>query len=99
MNPMSRAAPVVVHVFFALRPPAPVLPAIERLGAILKRAHRLRGRPIAQDRVHNTLVPIPASGRALKESVERARRVGAQIRYAPFAVRYEWTQSFDVHRA
>jgi len=96
MNPAlwSVPAPAGINLFFALRPPDAMRPRLEALGDTLKRAHRLRGRAITGNRLHNTLAPLPAQENALKAIIARARRAGDRVRHAAFPVRYEWTGSF-----
>jgi 2'-5' RNA ligase len=98
MNPMLWTGDVPVNLFFALTPPDAVRPAMERLGGTLQRAHRLRGRRITKDRLHNTLAAVHDVG-SLTENIERAKRIGARIRYPSFPVRFEWTGSFKVGQA
>jgi len=100
MNPMLWTIPggAPVNLFFALTPPDAVLPTMERLGGTLQQAHRLRGRRIAKDRLHNTLAAVHDAG-SITENIERAKRIGARIRYPCFPVRFEWTGSFKVGQA
>jgi 2'-5' RNA ligase len=100
MNPMLWTIPgdVRANLFFALLPPDSVRPAIERLGGTLQQAHRLRGSMIAKDRLHNTLAAVHDAG-SIMENIERAKRIGARIRYPSFPVRFDWTGSFRVGQA
>lgn len=52
MNPLLWSIPgrIPTCLFFAVLPPDPARPEMERLGACLQRAHRLRGAAIARDR-------------------------------------------------
>lgn len=90
--------PPHVNLFFALRPPPPLLPRIETLGRGLKLAHGLGGQPIGQDRLHATLACVQYPRYPLRDVISRAASVGAQLRYQRFPVRFESTQSFDVRR-
>ena len=100
MNPLlwSFQTPLRVNLFFALRPPPQLRPRIERLGRGLKRAHGLDGHSIGQNRLHATLASVHDPRYPLREVVSRAASVAAQLRYQRFSVRFESTQSFDVHR-
>jgi 2'-5' RNA ligase len=98
MNPMLWTGDAPVNLFFALLPPDAVRPAMERLGGTLQQAHRLRGRRITKDRLHNTLAAVHDAG-SIRENIERAKNVGARIRYPSFPVRFEWTGSFKVGQA
>jgi len=95
MNPMLWTIPgdAPVNLFFALLPPPEISPAIEMLGGALQRAHRLNGRRIMKDRLHNTLAAVHSAG-SLTENIERAKWIGARIKYRSFPVRFEWTGSF-----
>jgi len=99
MNPAlwNISGDVRVNLFFALLPPDAVSPAIDRLGGTLQQAHRLPGYRIAKERLHNTLAAVhsPAS---LTENIQRAKRLGARIRYPSFPVRFEWIGSFKAGR-
>jgi 2'-5' RNA ligase len=96
MNPLLWSIPgrIPTCLFFAVLPPDPARPAIEKLGACLQRAHRLRGAAIARERLHNTLAPVHDNRFALEKNIERAKRLGADMRHPPFAVRFDWTGSF-----
>jgi 2'-5' RNA ligase len=87
-----------INLFFALRPPAEVGDAIDTLGAKLQRAHRLRGAKIARERLHNTLAAAQDQRRTPQDIIARARSAGQRVRFKPFKVRFEWTESFDIHR-
>jgi 2'-5' RNA ligase len=87
-----------INLFFALRPPTAVGVAIDALGDQLQRAHRLRGAKIARQRLHNTLAAAHDQRRAPQDIIARARSAGQRIRAKPFKVRFEWTESFDIHR-
>lgn len=95
MNPLlcSLPASVPVKLFFAIRPDGQAGAAIERLGARLKTAHRLHGRPIARERLHNTLAAVHDAG-TISENLACAKEVGNQIRHRRFSVRFDWTGSF-----
>ena len=96
MNPLLWSIPgrIPVQLFFAVLPPDSARPAIEKLGATLRRAHRLRGAAIARERLHNTLVPVCDHRFGLETNIARAKRLGAEVRHPPFAVRFDWTASF-----
>jgi RNA 2',3'-cyclic 3'-phosphodiesterase len=100
MNPMlwTLQGTVPIHLFFALLPPEEIRPAIETLGGRLQQAHRLRGRRIANGRLHNTLTAVHDPRCRLEDTVARAKWVGARIKYPPFPVRFEMTGSFNLHR-
>jgi 2'-5' RNA ligase len=98
MNPVSFQPPSRVKLFFALRPPPELCPAIERLGTTLQRAHRLQGKITSRDRLHNTLAAIGHPRRSMEDALIRAHQAGAGLTYPAFPVRFEWTQSFDVRR-
>ena len=85
------------NLFFALTPPDAVRPAMEKLGGTLQQAHHLRGHIISKDRLHNTLAAVHDAG-SITQNIERAKRIGARIRYPSFPVRFEWTGSFKVGR-
>jgi 2'-5' RNA ligase len=96
MNPLlwSLKADFPVSLFFATLPPEPLRPVIAGLGDHIGRAHRLRGAVIARERLHNTLASVSDRRFSLEKNIERAKRVGADMRCPPFAVRFDWTQSF-----
>jgi RNA 2',3'-cyclic 3'-phosphodiesterase len=98
MNPMLWAfqGVVPVRLFFALLPPEEISPAIETLAGTLQHAHRLRGRRITKDRLHNTVAPVWDLRCTLEENIQRATWIGTRINYPPFQVRFEWTGSFRV---
>lgn len=86
--------PVSVNLFFAILPPDGVRTVIAGLGGHLQRTHRLQGRLITSDCLHNTLASVHDEHGALQDSIARARSIAARIRYAPFPVRFDQTQSF-----
>jgi 2'-5' RNA ligase len=96
MNPMLWSLPgrVPVRVFFSVLPPADVAPVLEKLGAVKRRAHGLRGRAITGERLHNTLTAVSYRRAALNETIERAKQVGAALAHPAFPVRFDWTGSF-----
>jgi 2'-5' RNA ligase len=96
----SITADISTNLFFAALPPEPLRPIIAGLGAHIGRAHRLRGAMIAKELLHNTLAPACDPRFSLEKNIERARRVGADMRHPSFAVRFDWTQSFraSAHR-
>lgn len=100
MNPMlwSFQAPSRVNLFFALRPPPRLQPRIESLGRGLKQAHGLGGQPIGRDRLHATLASVQDPRYPLRDVIARAASFAAQLHHQRFSIRFEWTQSFDVHR-
>jgi len=87
-----------INLFFALRPPATVSVAIDVLSTKLQRAHRLHGAKIARERLHNTLAAAQDQRRTPQDIIARARSAGQRVRFEPFKVRFEWTESFDIHR-
>jgi 2'-5' RNA ligase len=98
---MGPAFPAVssVHLFFAVLPPREAGPAIARLGQSLQQAHHLRGHRIGQDRLHLTLAPVFATGRALADTIARAKSVAAGIRHGRFPLCLEWSESFRLRRS
>src|SRR5579862_4991943 len=60
---------LLTRLFFAVLPSEPVRPAIAGLSRTLRRAHHLRGRPIADDRLHVTLAPLWDPHRSLRDTV------------------------------
>ena len=95
MNPLlwSVSARVPVKLFFAIRPDTEAGAAIEKLGATLKAAHRLRGRAIARQRLHNTLAGVHHPG-TIGENLARAKDVGDRLGGRRFSVCFDWTGSF-----
>jgi len=95
MNPNLWSVPgrVPVKLFFAIRPDGDAGAAIEKLGATLKSAHRLRGRPIARERLHNTLAAVHDAG-SIRENIARAKAIGDRLWHRRFCVRFDWTGSF-----
>ena len=95
MNPLLWSVParVPVKLFFAIRPDGEAGAAIESLGMRLKTAHRLRGRPIARPRLHNSLAAVHDIG-TLSENIARAKAVGDRLWHRRFSVRFDWTGSF-----
>lgn len=95
MNPLlwSLPARVPVKLFFAIRPEDAAGAAIATLGNRLKTAHRLRGRAIARERLHNTLAAVHDAG-TISQNIARATAIGDQLWHRRFSVRYDWTGSF-----
>ena len=95
MNSLLWSVParVPVKLFFAIRPDAEAGAAIEKLGARLKTAHRLRGRAIGRERLHNTLAAVHDTG-SITEKIARARAIGDRLWHRRFCVRFDWTGSF-----
>jgi 2'-5' RNA ligase len=102
MNPLLWSLPAHVRpdtkmkLFFAVRPDGETGTTIEKLGATLKRAHRLHGRAIARERLHNTLAAVHDPG-TIHHNIARAKAIGDRIRHRSFAVRFDWTGSFRGH--
>ncbi len=95
-HPSWEQAAVPPNIFFALRAPLQALGAIETVGGTVRRAHRLRGRPILGERLHATLAPI--AGSVLQNWLARAADAAARVRHDPFPVRFDRIGSFDVRR-
>jgi 2'-5' RNA ligase len=95
MNPLlwSLPARVPVKLFFAIRPDAEAGAAIATLSNRLKTAHRLRGRPIARERLHNTLAAVHDVG-TISQNIARAKAIGDRLWHRRFSVRFDWTGSF-----
>jgi 2'-5' RNA ligase len=95
MNPMLWSIPahVPVKLFFAIRPEGEAGVTIEKLGTRLKIAHRLRGRPISRERLHNTLAVVHDAG-TLSENIARAKAIGDRLWHRRFSVRFDRTGSF-----
>ena len=95
MNSLQWSLParVPVKLFFAIRPDSDAGAAIERLGSRLKTAHRLRGRAIARERLHNTLAAVHDTG-TISENIARAKAIGDRLRHRRFSVRFDCTGSF-----
>jgi len=89
----SLPARMPVKLFFAIRPDGEAGAEIERLGSRLKSAHRLRGRAIARERLHNTLAAVHDAG-TISENIARAKAVGDRLGHSSFTVRFDWTASF-----
>jgi 2'-5' RNA ligase len=96
MNPLLWSVParVSVKLFFAIRPDDEAGAAIESLGMRLKAAHRLRGRTIARERLHNTLAAVHGTG-TITENIARAKAIGDRLWHRHFSVRFDWTGSFS----
>lgn len=72
-------------------PDAETAERIHRLANVLKRAHRLSGKPIAPDRLHVSLFYLTGlPDRQLCAAYEAA----AELRTAPFGVSFDRTASF-----
>jgi 2'-5' RNA ligase len=95
MNPWlwSISAPVPVKLFYAVRPDEAAAAEIERLSGRLRTAHRLRGRPIARPRLHNTLALVHDTG-SLRDNIARAKAIGDRLWHRSFSVCFDWTGSF-----
>jgi 2'-5' RNA ligase len=89
----SIPARVPVKLFFAIRPEGEAGAEIARLGSQLKSAHRLRGRAIDRERLHNTLAAVHDTG-TISENIARARAIGDRLGHRRFSVRFDWTGSF-----
>jgi 2'-5' RNA ligase len=83
-----------IKLFLATLPPPDMSAQIKGLGDVVIPARRLKGRPIARERLHATLAPFRENPFSLGEMVTRARAAAARVRARPFSVRFEWTQSF-----
>ena len=96
MNPLLWQIPadLPVRLFFAVRPDAGASATIAKLGERLRQAHRLKGRAIARDRLHSTLLPVSGS-LPLEEAVARAKQAAGRILHRHFRLRLEWSQGFD----
>lgn len=96
MNPLLWSVPAraPVKLFFAIRPEGEAGAAIASLGTRLKTAHRLRGRAIARERLHNTLAAVHDAG-TISQNIARARAIGDRLRHRRFTVRFDWTGSFQ----
>ena len=97
MNPKLWSVPrqVPIKLFFAIRPDDAAGAAIETLGDRLRRAHRLRGRPIARERLHNTLALVHDRRCTSAGKISRApKTVGDRLWHRSFSVRFDWTGSF-----
>lgn len=84
---------VPVKLFFALRPDEKAAGAIQSLGTKLKAAHRLRGRAIARERLHNSLAAVHDTG-SISQNIARAKAIGDRVQHGRFPVRFDWTGSF-----
>ena len=89
----SLPAHVPVKLFFALRPEDEASAAMQSLGARLKTVHRLHGRAIARERLHNTLAAVHDTG-SISQNIARAKAIGDRLRHRRFPVRFDWTASF-----
>ena len=89
----SIPANVPIKLFFAIRPDDAAAAAMETLSARLRRAHRLRGCPIARPRLHNTLALVHDTG-ALRDNIARAKAIGDRLWRRSFSVCFDWTGSF-----
>jgi len=79
------------QLFLAVLPDADTSAEIFRIATALKRAHRLRGRLTARDRLHVTLLSLSGLPEAaLKDACEAVAEVGAQ----QFGVSFDRTMSF-----
>ena len=79
------------RLFLAIRPDAETAERIHRLANVLKRAHRLSGKPIAPDRLHVSLFSLTGlPDRQLYAACEAA----SELRTAPFGVSFDRTASF-----
>ena len=94
MTLWSLPARVPVKLFFAIRPDDAAGAQIESLAGRLKRAHRLKGRPIDRARLHNTLAAVHDTG-PLTENIARAKAIGDRLWRRSFSVRFDWTASFQ----
>ena len=95
MNPRLWSIPhqAPIKLFFAIKPDDAAGAAIETLSDRLRRAHRLRGRPVARERLHNTLALVHDVG-TLRENIARAKAIGDRLWHRSFSVRFDWTGSF-----
>jgi 2'-5' RNA ligase len=85
---------LLIRLFFAVLPSEPVRPAIAGLSRTLRRAHHLRGRPIADDRLHVTLAPLFDPYRSPRDTILRAKMLGAGICYPRFPLSFQWSEGF-----
>lgn len=95
-QPWNPPAHADIKLFFALRPDEAAGRKIEILAPALKRAHRLKGRPIDRPRLHNTLAAVHGPG-TLSDNIRRARTIGDRLWRRSFLVSFDWTCSFQ-HR-
>jgi 2'-5' RNA ligase len=91
---LSLPASVDVTLFFATRPDDAAGREIESLTPRLKRAHRLKGRPIDLPRLHNSLASVHGAG-TLTDNIRRAKAIGDRLWHRSFSVCFDWTGSFE----
>lgn len=92
--------PLTDRIFFAVLPDATAIAGIRNLTAELKTAHAMRGRPIADARLHATLCNLGDFPGMPDSLVARAGQAAASVAAAtaPFAVCFDMAQTF-VNRA
>jgi 2'-5' RNA ligase len=88
------------RIFFAIKPDAGATAAIGVLTADLKARHGMRGRPIADAKLHVTLYNLGDYPGMPQAKVARALEVAGEVAdaTAPFVVRFDTAQTF-VNRA
>jgi 2'-5' RNA ligase len=85
---------VSVNLFFAALPTPELQPAIAELGLRLARAHGLKGRLIAPERLHVSLASAHAPHLSLQDAIWRAQALATTIRGAPLPLRFDVSGSF-----
>jgi len=79
------------RLFFAMLPDPVAAERIHRLASVLKRAHRLNGKPIAPDRLHVSLFSLTGLP---DRQICAACDAASELRTGPFEVSFDRTASF-----
>lgn len=80
--------------YWMLRLPPAVAQKVVRLQQLINRSYRGPSKPMAQDRLHTTLVPLGSYERRIPPEVLRVvLRAGALLEVAPFRVCFDTLQS------
>jgi len=91
------AKPALNRLFFALMPDEQDAARLFQLGAELRMAHGLRGRPIGENRLHITLHHLGDFPEVPELMVNRARQAGETLVHLSFALSFDSVMSFGKH--
>jgi RNA 2',3'-cyclic 3'-phosphodiesterase len=83
------------RLFFAIKPPPELVPAILGLAESERRGWALRGRPLDPDRLHATLFAFPLRRGVPGGLLELLGRVAAEVAAPPFRVGFSHAKSYD----
>ena len=81
-------------VFFALKPDLSAATETDRVSQELRISQRLTGNPLTPDRLHMSLLSLGDMPRLQHATLDRARRIAAEMNARPFDIRFDRAKSF-----